>query len=112
MENQETSPYWYTCLRCNKENTAKYWDIPCRSCLSDPEYIKEEKLKENNVKPYGPSFHQHVDVTAIGTDKRTGQTVGLDSKGRKVDIERTRYKDLKRDPHGWKSVGLSNQYER
>jgi len=37
-------------------------------------------------------------------DKRTGQMVGVDTKGRKVDMKDTIY-DLRNDRFGWRAAG-------
>lgn len=50
------------------------------------------------------SIHRFKDPVAFGHDKKTGQPVAIDKKGKRFDPKETRY-DLERDPHGWKAVG-------
>lgn len=50
------------------------------------------------------SHRKYKEVTAFGYDKKTGQEVAIDKKGKRVDPSQTRY-DLEKDPYGWKATG-------
>ena len=60
---------------------------------------KKEKEKHSFA------YHRFREPTAFGYDKKTGKPVAIDKKGRRFDPKDTRY-NFKKDPHGWKAVGI------
>lgn len=51
-----------------------------------------------------PHVKKYKEPVAFGHDKKTGQPIAIDKKGKRFDPSETRY-NLNRDPKGWKAVG-------
>lgn len=105
-------PAWGDCQDCGAEQVCKFEANigPSKRCTECAIKWYEENEK-NRPTSKGPALMRHKDVTAIGYDKKTGEPYAVGTKGQKVDIKDTRYKDLRRDPHGWRSVGLTDKWE-
>ena len=96
------------CPRCKKKEAIFFKDWPkvCKKCEKDPKYLKEqeEKIKKAAKIRSGFSFIKYKDPVAFGVDKKTGQPLAIDKKGKRFDPKDTRYNPA-RDPHGWKVTG-------
>ena len=88
------------CQKCGKKVISRWVRIsPSRQRLIVTCGCQTESGKKSF------SFHRFKDATAFGRDKKTGKPIALDKKGKRIAIEDTRY-DLRKDPHGWRTVGL------
>ena len=88
------------CPKCHAEMRAEWVKVGLgRKRL----VLRCECKKEEEKKSF--SYHRFKDATAFGYDKKTGKPVALDKKGNRIDPKDTRY-NFKKDPHGWRSVGM------
>lgn len=96
-------PRYIDCKNC-KAKLACEWQLYGYQTICSDCQIKEyekEKHKSNF------SIQTMKDATAIGIDTNTGRPVALDTKGKKIPLERTAYKsvdNLRQDPHAWKTM--------
>ncbi len=102
-------PKWKDCPECGSKLSCEFMTYSHASCCQECKEKKEKEARERGEvleDKSGPTFviKHHKDITSVFKDKRTGQFVGVDDKGRKVDMKDTIY-DLKNDPHGWKAAG-------
>lgn len=94
----------YICLVCKSKFKKEYkgWKPKdkCIKCGGAAQYVS---LFEQGGQP---GFNLHIDVTALVQDKKTGEPLWLDKKGKKIKYgdSQVRY-DIKKDPHGWRSTG-------
>jgi DNA-directed RNA polymerase subunit RPC12/RpoP len=94
----------YKCSSCKKNFKIEYtgWkpSTICIYCGGKAWYPDmETDTSSVNVKKYR-------DIQALVIDKKTGQPLWIDTKGRRLsyDSSDVRY-DLRNDPHGWKATG-------
>src|SRR3990172_8633358 len=94
---------FYFCLRCKKGRT-DIFSLPCDKCLNSKKY--KEEIAEFNKNWKGSFVQMHREVTALLIDKKTGQPVWVDKKGKKIPYgdSSVRY-DLQTDPRGWRATG-------
>lgn len=102
-------PKWKDCPECGSKLSCEFMFYTHASCCQK---CKEKKEKEARAKgetledKKGATFiiKRHKDITAVMKDKKTGQMVGVDTKGRKVDMKDTIY-NLRNDHFGWRATG-------
>lgn len=97
--------WWFPCNWCKLPNMVRNPGMACEDCMKTKEYLSHMKrVKQENDKR-GPMFSVKTfrDAIAFGYDKRTGQPLAVDSKGRTFDPDKTRY-TKQNDPHGWKAT--------
>ena len=95
----------YKCTACNFTFTIKYngW-YPTTSCKKCGGTARYDDIESTGGGVFIKKYKD--DITSLVIDKKTGQPLWLDKKGRKIryDSPEVRY-DPRRDPHGWRSTG-------
>ena len=94
--------WWFECARCGVNNVCKVHGSICEKCLNSKAYKKE--IEEFNRNYKRRSVKTYREAVAFGHDKKTGQPVAIDKKGRRFDPMQTRYAKHENDPHGWKAT--------
>ena len=100
-------PKWKDCPICGSKLSCEFMFCAHASCCPKCKEKKEKEAKaqgEVNDQTGTFTFKRHKEITAVMKDKRTGQMVGVDTKGRKVDMKDTIY-DLRNDRFGWRAAG-------
>lgn len=97
--------YWLNCSMCGNPNLVRNPGMTCDDCMESEEFKqKMQRMKEEDAKrPPMFSVKTFRDPVAFGYDKKTGQPLAIDKKGRTFDPEKTRY-NKPNDPHGWKAT--------
>lgn len=91
---------------CPKDNytyedkyTGAYSSTKCPNCF----FIFN--IDKNGKPTRSQSFYKRFkDVVGFGQDPKTGLEVAIDTRGKHIAVDETRY-DFKKDPHGWKATG-------
>ena len=92
-------PKWKDCPECGSKLSCEFMTYSHASCCPK---CKEKKIIEDNETTF--IYHRFKEITSIFKEKKTGQLVGVDGKGKKVEMKNTRY-DLKNDRYGWQATG-------
>lgn len=101
-------PRWKDCPTCGSKLSCEFMSCShascCQKCKEKKEIEEKQKGGTENKKDTTFIFKKYRDITSVFKDKKTGTLVGVDEKGRKVDMKNTRY-DLKKDRYGWRATG-------
>lgn len=100
-EKKQKRKVEYKCQSCGHVFSVDYtsWKpvIECEKCLGKAQMTA--LMSDASSKPF---FKKYRDVTGFGFDEH-GKYVAIDTKGRRVAPEETRYKPD--DEHGWQATG-------
>lgn len=92
-----------TCIYCKQKQDWRWIEIS-PGHTRQVRFCCERKEKKENIA--GFSLHKFSrEPVAFGYDKKTGQPLAIDKKGRRFDPSETRYAQHSNDRFGWKATG-------